>query len=120
MALAGLSVGNGRAAFRSATGQLLTLVAVLLVIGCWLWAGRILRVPEEQRVFELRAREDAAAAGGAAGEGYDEEEVVGPKLVPTTPIMRFAMREVVQEYYADDDRTESEYASLSDADVQEY
>jgi len=52
MALAGLSVGNGRAAFRSATGQLLTLVAVLLVIGCWLWAGRILRVPEEQRVFD--------------------------------------------------------------------
>ena len=44
---------------------------------------------------------------------------MGPKLVPTTPIMRFAMREVVQEYYADDEddadeRTVSEYASLSE------
>lgn len=51
MALAGMSVGNGRQAFRSPTGQTLTLVAVLLVVGCWLWAGRILRLPEEERVF---------------------------------------------------------------------
>lgn len=47
-----------------------------------------------------------------------EEEFVGPKLVPITPIMRYAMREVVQEYYDDDDQTTSEYASLSE--VQEY
>ncbi|OBZ66940.1 hypothetical protein A0H81_13269 [Grifola frondosa] len=46
----------------------------------------------------------------------DEEDVVGPKLVPITPIMRFAMREVVQEYYDDDDQTVSEYASLSEVD----
>jgi tight adherence protein B len=52
MALAGMSVGNGRQAFQSATGQVLTLFAVLLVIGCWLWAGRILRIPEEERVFD--------------------------------------------------------------------
>ncbi|TFK87298.1 hypothetical protein K466DRAFT_491135 [Polyporus arcularius HHB13444] len=52
--------------------------------------------------------------------GDEEEEVLGPKLVPISPIMRYAMQEVVQEYYADDDRSESEYASLSDADVQEY
>ncbi|KAF5325469.1 hypothetical protein D9619_009745 [Psilocybe cf. subviscida] len=46
---------------------------------------------------------------------YEEiMEVVGPKLVPTTPIMRFAMREVVQEY--EDDQSVSEYASLSDVD----
>lgn len=51
MAIAGMSVGNGRHAFRSATGQSLTLAAVLLVIGCWLWAGRILQLPEEERVF---------------------------------------------------------------------
>ncbi len=51
MAIAGMSVGDGRAAFRSATGQLLTSVAVLLVVVCWAWAGRILRVPEEERVF---------------------------------------------------------------------
>lgn len=51
MAIAGMSVGNGRSAFASAMGQILTLLAVLIVIACWAWAGRILRVPEEQRVF---------------------------------------------------------------------
>ena len=44
----------------------------------------------------------------------EEEEVVGPKLVPTTPIMRYAMREVVEEY--EDVQSVSEYASLSDVD----
>ncbi|RDB23416.1 hypothetical protein Hypma_009439 [Hypsizygus marmoreus] len=44
----------------------------------------------------------------------DTMEIIGPKLVPTTPIMRFAMRDVVQEY--EDDRSVSEYASLSDVD----
>lgn len=60
---------------------------------------------EEQRALELQGAEE-------------EEEIVGPKLVPQTPIMRFAMKEVVQEYYDDDDRTVSEYASLSE--VEEY
>ncbi|TCD61376.1 hypothetical protein EIP91_008545 [Steccherinum ochraceum] len=61
-------------------------------------------VRETQRHWELQGAEE-------------EEEIVGPKLVPTTPIMRFAMREVVQEYYDDeDDRTVSEYASLSGPD----
>jgi hypothetical protein len=49
------------------------------------------------------------------GDIYEEVmEVVGPKLVPITPIMRFAMRDVVQEY--EDDQSISEYASLSDVD----
>ncbi len=52
MALAGMSVGDGRSAYRSPTGQLLGLLAVGLVVACWLWAGRILRIPEEQRVFQ--------------------------------------------------------------------
>ena len=51
---------------------------------------------------------------GQIDEG-DEHEVIGPKLVPLTPIMRFAMREVVQEY--EDVRTVSEYASLNDPDL---
>lgn len=51
MAIAGMSVGDGREAFRSPSGQFLTSVAVLLVIACWVWAGRILQVPEEERVF---------------------------------------------------------------------
>ncbi|KAF9467176.1 hypothetical protein BDZ94DRAFT_1186225 [Collybia nuda] len=50
---------------------------------------------------------------------YEEVmEVIGPKLVPTTPIMRFAMRDVVEEY--EDNQSVSEYASLSDVDVVEY
>lgn len=52
MALAGMSVGNGRQAFQSTTGQALTLLAVSMIAGCWVWAGRILRLPEEQRVFQ--------------------------------------------------------------------
>ena len=53
--------------------------------------------------------------GILGGDIYEEVmEVVGPKLVPITPIMRFAMRDVVQEY--EDDQSISEYASLTDVD----
>ena len=52
MALAGLSIGNGREAFRSPAGQLAALVAVGVVVGCWLWSGRIMRLPDEERAFE--------------------------------------------------------------------
>ncbi|MEW6154266.1 MAG: hypothetical protein AB1673_09810 [Actinomycetota bacterium] len=51
MALAGLSIGDGRAAFRSPAGQMAALLAVSVVIGCWLWSGRIMRLPDEERVF---------------------------------------------------------------------
>lgn len=44
----------------------------------------------------------------------DDLEVIGPKLVAATPIMLYAMAEVVSEY--EDAGTESEYASLSDVD----
>ncbi|KIJ63663.1 hypothetical protein HYDPIDRAFT_91975 [Hydnomerulius pinastri MD-312] len=50
---------------------------------------------------------------GQIEEG-EEQEIVGPRLMPLTPIMRYAMREVVQEY--EDVRTVSEYASLNDPD----
>lgn len=51
MALAGVSIGNGRAAYESSTGQLIVLTALTLVIGCWVWAGRIMRLPNPERVF---------------------------------------------------------------------
>jgi tight adherence protein B len=51
MALAGMSVGDGRAAYRTFTGQLLVLVGIAIVAGCWAWAGRVMRLPTEQRVF---------------------------------------------------------------------
>jgi hypothetical protein len=45
---------------------------------------------------------------------YEEEylELVGPKLIPITSIMRYAMAEVIEEY--EDDQSNSIYASLSD------
>lgn len=41
-------------------------------------------------------------------------EVIGPKLVPITPVMRYAMQEVIREY--EEEQSTSEYASLSDVD----
>jgi tight adherence protein B len=52
MALAGMSVGTGRAAYQTTSGQLMVVVAIALVVACWIWAGRIMTLPEEQRVFD--------------------------------------------------------------------
>ena len=51
MALAGMGIGNGRAAYQSSTGQAVVLVALTLVIACWAWAGLIMKLPEQRRVF---------------------------------------------------------------------
>ncbi len=51
MAAAGMSIGNGRDAYRSPTGQLVVIAALLLVMGCWMWAGRVMRLPQPRRVF---------------------------------------------------------------------
>ena len=51
MAVAGMSLGDGRAAYETATGQILVAIAVGLVGCCWVWSGRMLRLPDEQRVF---------------------------------------------------------------------
>lgn len=51
MAAIGLSIGDGRAAYGTATGQVLVTVGFALMGVCWLWAARILRLPSEQRVF---------------------------------------------------------------------
>jgi pilus assembly protein CpaF len=51
MALVGLSIGDGRAAYRSPGGQVAILVAFALMGLCWGWASRLLRLPEEERVF---------------------------------------------------------------------
>ncbi|KAH9974088.1 hypothetical protein BGW80DRAFT_1493793 [Lactifluus volemus] len=70
---------------------------------------------------------DSVEMDGMDGEPYtlveqdlahaqDDDEIFGPKVLPATPIMRYAMREVVAEY--EDTRSVSEYASLSD--MEEY
>lgn len=51
MALAGTSIGRGRAAYATSWGQALVAFGVLVVALCWVWAGRLLRLPEEERVF---------------------------------------------------------------------
>ncbi|QGG95651.1 type II secretion system F family protein [Actinomarinicola tropica] len=51
MALAGMQVGDGRAAYASAAGQAVALVAIGLVAACWWWAGRVMQLPEPERVF---------------------------------------------------------------------
>lgn len=51
MALAGLSIGTGRAAYQTLLGQLAVVAGIVVVAACWLWAGRLLRLPQEERVF---------------------------------------------------------------------
>jgi tight adherence protein B len=51
MALVGLSIGQGRAAYATPTGQALVVLGLAVMAGCWMWAGWIMRLPEERRVF---------------------------------------------------------------------
>jgi tight adherence protein B len=51
MAVAGLSIGSGRAAYETPMGQLGVLLAIAMVTACWIWSGRLMRLPEEERVF---------------------------------------------------------------------
>jgi len=51
MAALGLGVGEGRAAYGTPTGQLLVVLGLALLAGCWWWSGRLMRLPVEERVF---------------------------------------------------------------------
>lgn len=51
MALVGLTIGSGRAAYQTPLGQVTVLVAFGLIAACWVWASRMLRLPREERVF---------------------------------------------------------------------
>ena len=51
MAGLGLTIGNGRQAYQTGGGQAAVLVGIALVVACWLWSGRMMRLPEEERVF---------------------------------------------------------------------
>ena len=56
MALVGMSIGDGRAAYSTFYGQALVVVALLIMISCWGFASHIMRLPEEQRVFPERVQ----------------------------------------------------------------
>jgi tight adherence protein B len=51
MALAGLSIGTGRSAYETVGGQVAVAVGLVAVAGCWVWSGRLMRIPVEPRVF---------------------------------------------------------------------
>lgn len=51
MALVGLGIGDGRAAYREATGQVVGGLAVGFVGLCWWWSAVILRLPTDPRVM---------------------------------------------------------------------
>lgn len=51
MAFAGMSVGNGRSAYQTLEGQVLVVLGIAMVVACWLWSGRLMKLPEEARVF---------------------------------------------------------------------
>ena len=51
MALAGMSIGSGRDAYDSVLGQFAVAVGIAVIAACWTWAGRLMALPEEVRVF---------------------------------------------------------------------
>jgi tight adherence protein B len=52
MALAGLSIGSGRAAYQTPRGQLAVAAGLAMVAACWVWAGVLLKLPDEERVLD--------------------------------------------------------------------
>jgi tight adherence protein B len=52
MSFVGMTIGNGRDSYRTASGQLSLLVAVACTSACWMWASRIMVLPEPQRVLD--------------------------------------------------------------------
>ncbi|WP_052664578.1 type II secretion system F family protein [Nitriliruptor alkaliphilus] len=63
MAAVGLAIGDGRGAYAAPGAQLLVLAAIGGIAACWWWAGRLLRLPEPDRVFVAR---DERATGRPA------------------------------------------------------
>jgi tight adherence protein B len=61
MALIGLRIGSGRAAFQTSIGQVLVMAGIACMALCWVWASAIMRLPQEERIFHGG---DASAAGG--------------------------------------------------------
>ncbi|MGQ0744761.1 MAG: type II secretion system F family protein [Acidimicrobiales bacterium] len=64
MALAGSAIGDGRAAYATATGQAAALAGVGLLAGCWFWSGRILAPAPGARVFGNPGRRSTGEGPG--------------------------------------------------------
>ncbi|HLH47463.1 MAG TPA: hypothetical protein VKV25_09900 [Acidimicrobiales bacterium] len=64
MAVAGLSIGSGRAAYGTAGGQAAVAVGLLAVAACWYWSGRLMRLPTDPRVFATAGEARPEPPGG--------------------------------------------------------
>ena len=51
MAAAGLTIGTGRHAYATTGGQVAVVIGLLAIGACWWWSGRLMRLPETERVF---------------------------------------------------------------------
>ena len=51
MAAVGMSIGPGREAYATPFGQVAVIFGLSLMGACWIWAGRMMMLPEERRVF---------------------------------------------------------------------
>jgi tight adherence protein B len=51
MALVGQSIASGRASYSTPGAQVAISLAITMIAACWLWAARLMRLPEEDRVF---------------------------------------------------------------------
>jgi tight adherence protein B len=51
MTLAGLSIGTGRQAYATGGGQIAVAIGLAAVAVCWMWSGRLMRIPDQPRVF---------------------------------------------------------------------
>jgi tight adherence protein B len=51
MAVAGLAIGTGRSAYQTAGGQVAVAAGIVALVACWVWSGRLLRLPAEPRVL---------------------------------------------------------------------
>jgi tight adherence protein B len=69
MTLAGLSIGTGRSAYQTAGGQVAVASGLVAVIACWVWSGRLLRLPDEPRVFVDTDHHVGAAPAVIAAQG---------------------------------------------------
>jgi tight adherence protein B len=47
LAAVGASIGTGRAAYATSTGNLWSIIGVGCLAACWIWSGRLLRMPGE-------------------------------------------------------------------------
>jgi tight adherence protein B len=83
MTLAGLSIGTGRSAYETTAGQLGVVFGLVVVVACWIWSGRIMRLPEEPRIFVV--------TGSLSRPGRGNGSAVEPELSPP-PAIRSELR----------------------------